>query len=484
MNFGPLNKEGGWKRLNVAVSRARCEMVVFTTLTSDMIDLKRTKSKGVEALKNFLEFAEKGRMQIKNTGSQTRKKQGIRERICQKLNEAGYQCQTDVGRSDFKVDIAVVNPYNNEEYLIGIMLDGDSYRQSANTKDREVAQINVLKGLGWELYRIWTMDWWENREKEISRLLNFLEKRKQEESEAAIKKRAVQAEMLNALEGGNDANVADAKAESTEEVLQGETVKQEDKEHAGSVLSEVNTVPGDNVKESEIEPPVFSAEVKFVQNDLMADEPSQMIAVKAEEKTESFDSIHSERYECIEYESANVAITPITTAAYAAKDSMKLIEEKMNDILDKEAPISYERLLKKTLRGFEIGRASAQTIEATDKVIKKMSLKANRQNGMKFYWKEGQNPESYNLYRIDVNADDKRTPADICQQELKNAVCKTLQEKGALAKDDLIRDTIRTMGYARSGAALIEAVDRGLKFGRKTGEIVQTEEKKFVLSEE
>ena len=59
----------------------------------------------------------------------------------------------------------------------------------------------------------------------------------------------------------------------------------------------------------------------------------------------------------------------------------------MNDILDKEAPISYERLFKKTLRGFEIGRASAQTIEATDKVIKKMSLKANRQNGMKFYWK-------------------------------------------------------------------------------------------------
>ncbi len=66
------------------------------------------------------------------------------------------------------------------------------------------------------------------------------------------------------------------------------------KNRAGSVLSEVNTVPGDNVKESEIEPPVFSAEVKFVQNDLMADEPSQMIAVKAEEKTKSFDSIHSE----------------------------------------------------------------------------------------------------------------------------------------------------------------------------------------------
>ena len=60
LNFGPLNKSGGWKRLNVAVSRARSEMVVFTSMTADRIDLRRTKSKGVEALKDFLEFAEEG----------------------------------------------------------------------------------------------------------------------------------------------------------------------------------------------------------------------------------------------------------------------------------------------------------------------------------------------------------------------------------------------------------------------------------------
>lgn len=83
LNFGPLNKEGGWKRLNVAVSRARSEMMVFTTMTADMIELRRTKSKGVEALKDFLEFAEKGRLQGEYVETRVQKDQGIMEHICQ-----------------------------------------------------------------------------------------------------------------------------------------------------------------------------------------------------------------------------------------------------------------------------------------------------------------------------------------------------------------------------------------------------------------
>lgn len=180
LNFGPLNKEGGWKRLNVAVSRARTEMMVFTVMTADMIDLKRTKSRGVEALKDFLAFAEKGRMTGRYTESGVPKDQGIMEQICRKISDMGFQYQNAVGRSKFKVDIAVINPYDEEEYLLGILLDGESYGQSFGTKDREVAQISVLQGLGWKLHRIWTMDWWDNKEKEISKLLQILEQEKAE----------------------------------------------------------------------------------------------------------------------------------------------------------------------------------------------------------------------------------------------------------------------------------------------------------------
>ncbi|HIX71430.1 MAG TPA: hypothetical protein H9849_00265, partial [Candidatus Anaerobutyricum stercoripullorum] len=101
---------------------------------------------------------------------------------------------------------------------------------------------------------------------------------------------------------------------------------------------------------------------------------------------------------------------------------------------------------------------------------------------MKFYWTKNQNPDSYNVYRKDHHSSEKRSADEICQQEVKNAVCFTLQTKGALAKEALMKETIYTMGYARSGAALTAAVERGIKYGRKTGEIVQDSEKKFTLA--
>lgn len=178
MNFGPLNREGGWKRLNVAVSRARSEMMVFSVMSADQINLKRTRAKGVESLRAFLEFAEKGEIKTAFVPGMHRKNQGILERICRELTDKGYQYQKSVGHSDFKVDIAVINPYDQDEYLLGIMLDGESYRQSANTKDREISQISVLEGLGWKLHRIWTMDWWDNKEKELAKILARLEELK------------------------------------------------------------------------------------------------------------------------------------------------------------------------------------------------------------------------------------------------------------------------------------------------------------------
>ena len=178
MNFGPLNKEGGWKRLNVAVTRARMEMIVFSSMTPEMIDLNRTKSKGVEGLRAFLEYAENGRLSGGGFEAASRVK-GIAKKICDAIESAGYKIQKDIGHSDFKIDIAIVNPYEEDEYLLGILLDGNTYKQSQNTKDREISQKNVLRGLGWKLHRIWTMDWWDNSDKEISGILQLLEELKE-----------------------------------------------------------------------------------------------------------------------------------------------------------------------------------------------------------------------------------------------------------------------------------------------------------------
>jgi len=108
--------------------------------------------------------------------------------------------------------------------------------------------------------------------------------------------------------------------------------------------------------------------------------------------------------------------------------------------------------------------------------------RTQKQAGVKFVWRKDQDPDLYRVFRTDVNSNDKRSWDEIGQQELKNAICVTLAEKGALNKDTLIKEIIRTMGYARSGTMLVAAVDKGLKYGRKTGEIVVNDAKQFELA--
>ena len=194
MNFGPLNRDGGWRRLNVAVSRARCEMTIFSTLTADQINLSKTGAEGVAALKGFLEYA--GGKELALTGTSAlqirREKEGICRSICEELNKAGYQTDMQVGHSAYRIDVGVIDPNNPEKYLLGILLDGACYRDAKTSKDREIAQIGVLKGLGWSICRVWTMDWWDNRDKEIKKLLKKLEDLKNgvKEEEIRVEKTA------------------------------------------------------------------------------------------------------------------------------------------------------------------------------------------------------------------------------------------------------------------------------------------------------
>lgn len=173
MNFGPLNRDGGWRRLNVAVSRARNEMMVFSTLTPEQINLSATSAKGVAALKAFLEYADTNRLTLDGNSTKAYKNNtdGIAKAICAALKENGFDTDLWVGNSHYRIDIGVIDPENTENYILGILLDGSGYGNSKTTRDREIAQINVLNSLGWDIMRIWTMDWWDNSSKEISRIL-------------------------------------------------------------------------------------------------------------------------------------------------------------------------------------------------------------------------------------------------------------------------------------------------------------------------
>lgn len=175
MNFGPLNNAGGERRLNVAVSRARYEMMVFSTLKASQIDLKRSNAKGVEGLKGFLEYAETGKLPFVSGTNQNHNSNVMVEQICDALAHKGYITESFVGRSNFKVDIAVSTREHPDKFILGILCDGRSYFETKTTRDREIVQPSVLRMLSWRVMRVYSIDWYENRERALKQILQELE---------------------------------------------------------------------------------------------------------------------------------------------------------------------------------------------------------------------------------------------------------------------------------------------------------------------
>ena len=192
MNFGPLNNSGGERRLNVAVSRARYEMMVFSTLKPEQIDLRRSSALGVAGLKAFLEFARNGRMAVSAGQVKAPTEHAeIIDAVAGEIRKMGYEVDTSVGRSAFKIDLAVLDPKNDQNYLLGIICDGTRYYETKTERDREICQPGVLQGLGWKLMRLWSVDWLMNKEAVLDRIRKALEKPEEPKPAGAPKVAAV-----------------------------------------------------------------------------------------------------------------------------------------------------------------------------------------------------------------------------------------------------------------------------------------------------
>lgn len=177
MNFGPLNNRGGERRLNVAVSRARYEMIVYSTLRAEQIDLRRSKALGVEGLQKFLKYAETGQL-IKSATQAINSEvssDALAEDIANALTALGYETTTSVGRSLFKVDVAVVDPSDHERYFLGILIDNHARNATKIARDRELTQPSVLQGLGWKVVRVWSIDWMQNRQRVLDAIVDAIE---------------------------------------------------------------------------------------------------------------------------------------------------------------------------------------------------------------------------------------------------------------------------------------------------------------------
>ena len=172
MNFGAMNRTGGEKRLNVAVTRARREMHVFASLDASAIDIARTRFQGVRDLRDFLDYAARGPVALASAhdGSVGGVDSPFEAEVKDALERRGWEVRTQIGVSGYRIDLGVVHPDRAGVYLAGIECDGASYHASASARDRDRMREHILRGLGWEIERVWSTDWFMRRDEALDRL--------------------------------------------------------------------------------------------------------------------------------------------------------------------------------------------------------------------------------------------------------------------------------------------------------------------------
>ncbi|HEX8549887.1 MAG TPA: AAA domain-containing protein, partial [Cytophagaceae bacterium] len=154
MSFGPLNNEGGERRLNVLITRAKHRCEVFTNITSQDMDTSKSNRFGVRALKSFLYFAQHGKFDVTEE-VKIPLTTPFEDVVCQQLEKQGYTVRKQVGSAGFYIDLAVVDIDHPGRYVLGISCDGETYAAAKSARDRDRLRRQVLEGMGWKIHQAW-----------------------------------------------------------------------------------------------------------------------------------------------------------------------------------------------------------------------------------------------------------------------------------------------------------------------------------------
>lgn len=170
-HFGPLTRDVGYRRLNVAITRARRRMCVISSFSHDDIDLSRSSSRGVQLLKAYLKYAASGGAQfpeVERVGS-NESLNPFEADVRDALEARGIKIRPQFGVSRYRIDLVAMHPEKPGRPVLAIECDGASYHSSPTARDRDRLRQAQLEKLGWRFHRIWSLDWFHNREQEIER---------------------------------------------------------------------------------------------------------------------------------------------------------------------------------------------------------------------------------------------------------------------------------------------------------------------------
>ncbi|NEM97191.1 DUF3320 domain-containing protein [Pontibacter burrus] len=414
LNFGPINREGGWRRLNVAVSRARYEMKVFSTLRSDQIDITRTASEGVAGLKGFLAYAEKGKSALPGRSVLTAGKElSFEHAIAEEIRKCGYEVHTAIGCSDYKIDIGIINPANPAEYILGVLCDGHNYFSAKTSRDREIVQADVLRLLGWNIHKVWSIDWWENPQKTVSDIL------------LAVKQAEEQRDTL-----------FNPKVETSSTTTHS---------YSEPMLKSIN----------------------FGSSPLMEEVGDVDVVTEVSCATAALP------YEVCQLES----VLTSSSDDFLQPWNRDKIAQQIMQVLTTESPISQNLLCKRVLAAWGISRNGSRVNAHLESLFSELPINKTQLGKSVILWTEEQSPESYASFRVSVQETQKREADDLPPEEIANGIREILINQISLPKSDLIRETSKLFGYARLGTNVEMAMTSGIEHAVRLGYALEDNER-------
>ena len=264
LNFGPLNQDGGERRLNVLITRAREKCVVFSNFKAHDMHLTANPPFGVKALCEFLEYAES--LTLGTYRQEEAYEEPFEDAIGNFLVENGYEVDKHIGCAGFRVDLAIKDPENPGKYFLGITTDGKMYASSKVARDRDRLREQVLTGLGWKLYHLWSTDWYRNRDLARNKLLSYVSKslydsREEEKRKSAEEKRLAEKRKAEAIKRAEELRIAREKEEELKKAkeLEEQNIIVED------VPTEEFTHSGDDIADKPVETEAVTHSNEFVE---------------------------------------------------------------------------------------------------------------------------------------------------------------------------------------------------------------------------
>lgn len=381
-NFGPLNREGGERRLNVAVTRAKDNVQLVSSIRYTDINLNNTGSEGVRLLRAYLDYAQNGTDALDRAVSTSPDDQfdsDFEQEVCDFLREHGYVVDTQVGCSGYRIDLGLRMP-DTSNYLLAIECDGATYHRSKNARDRDSLRQRVLENMGWKFYRIWSTDWYRNTAVEKERLLI-----------------AVENEVLNAK----------VQAETESDAFRPVDVKKNEK-------------------------------------------VDKQFATEIQESTFSFP----------EYRELN--------AMQIVKKHRSNLQEAIREILETEAPLSEEYLIKRILKFFGRKKVTPVVINEYEREMHLcQTMGIIRWNG--FLYIQG------NEIKFRVPGD-RRDIKYIAVEELADGFHTLIKQNVTASKDGLYKTMTNLLGFTRTGDAIVSRYDEALQFLIDRGKVIMNDD--------